>query len=92
MELDHMKRIVDCLTPRDALGLWGLEAIAKELGLDDVAKKASDIGDKMFDLRQSELRMIRERDDLIDSAADIRPEILLKIAELREVAKKGILR
>ena len=83
MDTRNMKRIVDCLSPRDSLGFWGLEAVANELGLFDVAKDCGDFGKKLFELNSRILDLTRERDAIIDDAARIRPILLVEIERLR---------
>ena len=83
MDTRNMKRIVDCLSPRDSLGFWGLESIANELGMFDVAKDCADIGKKLFEISGRILDLTRERDAIIDDAARIRPMLLVEIERLR---------
>ena len=89
MDLKNIKRIVDCLTPRDSLAMWGLEAVANELGLFLVAKDAGEIGQKLFEINGKMLELTRERDAIIDSAAKIRPILLVEIERLREAWEKN---
>jgi len=79
MDLKHTKRIVDCLTPRDPLGLWGLEAVAKQLGMESVALEAREAADHLFAINQKMLELSRERDAIIDRTVSIRPMILTEI-------------
>ena len=60
MDTRNMKRIVDCLSPRDSLGFWGLEAVANELGLFDVAKDCGDFGKKLFEINSRILDLTPE--------------------------------
>lgn len=91
MKLQNIKRIVDCLSPRDACGLWGLKAVAGELGMADVANEADEFACKLFEISSKMVELARERDALIDQAAKIRPQVLLEIERLREI-KDGIKR
>lgn len=79
MDLKHTKRIVDCLTPRDSLGLWGLEAVAKQLGMASVALEAKEAAEQLFAISEKILELTRERDAIIDRAVSIRPMILGEI-------------
>lgn len=79
MDLKLMKRIVDCMSPREAVSLWGLEAVAYELGLDSVAKEAADAAYKLADLQSQLVRIHREMSDIRDSTVSIRPQILMEI-------------
>lgn len=79
MDLKHTKRIVDCLTPRDALGLWGLEAVAKQLGMTSVALEAKEAAQQLFEINCKMVELTRERDCIIDRAVSIRPMILGEI-------------
>lgn len=79
MDLKLTKRVVDCLLPRDACGLWGLEAVAKQLGMDSVAAEAREAAEGLFEVSQEMVELARRRDAIIDRAVSIRPMILGEI-------------
>ncbi|MEY2715478.1 MAG: hypothetical protein RIT24_1821 [Planctomycetota bacterium] len=84
MNKPTIKRIVDCAHLHNALGFWTLEAVARSVGMDEVADECRAVSSKLMEIDGKKIDLERERQNLLDGNAHLRPTLLAFLEMLKD--------